>query len=228
MRNISSKSLFFHETLIPQVSKTSLPLWIWRTRTQFYRDDSLQNRGHDVRTSHTSTGGWGCVSVTVFMNDISQITVKYSSYRWVEFPYRVQQRDDAIYGSLELLIGERPCPPVCVRVASVGSGKALVHFLKVDLFLIHWACIKQILQWFCEFSKCHEFESVHHQPQELFCNSSVSNSITACWFMGLQQSVLCSLQNNQGIFVRVHLIWHNYFIFNGLQCHKIDNTWVTD
>lgn len=109
------QKLFFSWNLDPQGSKTSLLLWIWRTRTQFYRDDSLQNRGHDVRTSHTSTGDWGCVSVTVLMNDISQITVKYSSYRWVEFPYRVQQqRDDAIYGCLELLIGERPCLPVCV------------------------------------------------------------------------------------------------------------------
>lgn len=94
-----------------------------------------------MRTNHTSTWDMrGCVLVTVLMNDISPITVnqqfQYSAYRWVEFPNRVQQqRDDSIYGCSELFIEARACPPVCA-CGRVGSGKAVVHFLKGDLFLI--------------------------------------------------------------------------------------------
>ncbi len=131
-----------------------------------------------MRTNHTSTWDMrGCVLVTILMNDISQITVnqqfQYSAYRWVEFPNRVQQqRDDSIYGCSELFIEARACPPVCA-CGRVGSGKAVVHFLKGDLFLICRISLKQKLQWFCEFSEWRQLNlfsiSRRNFSLQLFC-----------------------------------------------------------
>ncbi|KAL1262700.1 hypothetical protein QQF64_005439 [Cirrhinus molitorella] len=84
------------------------------------------------------------------MNDISQITVnqqfQYSSYRWVEFPYRVQQqRDDSIYGCPELFMEAGACRPVCA-CGQCGEWKSCSSFPKGRPVPHPEAFIKQMLQ----------------------------------------------------------------------------------
>ncbi len=105
---------------------------------------------------------------------------QYSAHRWVEFPYRVQQRDDSISGCPELFIEVRSCPPVC----ACGRGKPVVHFLKGDLFLIHRLSLYKYysdsvnslngVSWICSASAAGTF-------LQLFC---VKLNLTAFWFTG--------------------------------------------
>jgi len=79
--------------------------------------------------------------VTVLLNDISQITVSIALTAGWSFLIVFNNRDESMYGCLELLIGTRPCQSDCVCVC-VASGKAVVHFLQDNLFLIQGLALK--------------------------------------------------------------------------------------
>lgn len=103
---------------------------------------------------------WGCVSITVLRSDIIQRTVnqlyKFCSYRRVEFPYRDRQSERIPFMASSNCSSEQESPPICFctewkNYSSFPKGRPVPHPL---------TSIKQILQWFYEYTSCRELLNV--------------------------------------------------------------------
>lgn len=123
---------------------------------------------NSIEMIHCKTGALMCRQVTLLQKTKGMSQLPYlwmTSAKWLSsialtagwsFLIMFNKRETMPFMAASNCSSEKDHVRLCVCVWPVWGVETLVHFLKVYLFLIHWACIKQILQWFCEFSKCHE------------------------------------------------------------------------